>query len=160
MGKRFCCDLETDGLLDTVSTIYIVGFLDLDTGEYYAATDDDDITEALMLLADADLLVTYNGNNYDLKVIELLTHGLLKFDRSKHVDLYEYSKELFPNLPRHRLKDWGELLGYPKIDYTGGFDEFTPEMLPYCERDVRLTAALYEFFCEYLEQLIENKEAA
>lgn len=38
----------------------------------------------------------------------------------------------------HSLANWGNILGDRKIDY-GDFSSYTPEMIPYCEQDCRLT---------------------
>lgn len=47
-----------------------------------------------------------------------------------------------PNIGGHGLEAWGERLGYAKGEHVD-FSEYTPEMLRYCQRDVRLTALLY-----------------
>lgn len=151
MGERLVFDLECDNLLDKVSQIWIVGIYDLDKHEYTAYTGDD-IIDGLQRLEAADKIYTYNGDAYDLTVIEKLTGGLIKFDRTKHLDLCLLSRALFKSvMPSHKLKDWGEILDFPKMDYTGGFDEWNDEMLPYCEIDVRLTVEVLKYFQSILQ---------
>jgi DNA polymerase III alpha subunit (gram-positive type) len=143
VGEILVGDLETDGF--DPSQIWVVGILNLETDEYKSYTGDD-IAEGLCRLADADLVVGHNFKKYDAAVIEKLSHGVIKIDHDKIDDTWELSRELFPELPNHKLETWGEILGSPKIKYNKGFAKFHPEMLPYCEQDVRLNADVYRTF--------------
>tara|TARA_R100000541_G_scaffold33748_1_gene42359 strand:- start:518 stop:2119 length:1602 start_codon:yes stop_codon:yes gene_type:complete len=44
----------------------------------------------------------------------------------------------------HSLRAWGERLGKYKDDYQGGWEEYSQEMLSYCQQDVRVTKNLYQ----------------
>jgi len=77
-------DLETDGLLLEVTKVHMAILTDLETGDTYGYTDapgaimgatqapSGSIQDALDILSDADLLVSFNGWNFDLPVIEKL----------------------------------------------------------------------------------------
>lgn len=142
-------DIEANGLKP--SRIWMVGVLDFHTDEFTAYVGEDEIPYGLMRLAEADLVVGHYFKGYDAPVIERLTEGLITFDRNKIDDTVEISRALFPELSDHKLGTWGELLGYPKLDFTN-FDTFDPAMIPYCERDCRLNGALYRFFLSQIEE--------
>lgn len=44
----------------------------------------------------------------------------------------------------HGVESWGKRLGVEKIDYQGGWEEFTPDMLYYCFRDVEVNVLIWE----------------
>lgn len=52
------------------------------------------------------------------------------------LDTLVLSRALWPERPwGHSLRAWGEHLGEPKGDFTD-FEEYSDEMLNYCEQDV------------------------
>lgn len=134
-------DIETDSL--TPSVIHCVGILDWETDTYSAFTGDD-IAAALVRLSQADVLVGHWASEFDCPVIENLTDGLIRFDYSRLVDTVKLSRSHFPGLANHKLATWGELLGFPKLEHSD-FETCSPTMLVYLERDVRLTAMLFDF---------------
>ncbi|RYD68253.1 MAG: hypothetical protein EOP83_01170 [Verrucomicrobiaceae bacterium] len=151
-------DLETDGLKP--KKIHMVGIMDFDTKEYTSYIGEDEVPVGLMRLAEADRVVGHNLRSFDAKVIKDLTEGLIVIPDDKIDDTLEIGRMLFPQLENHKLKTYGEILGFPKFEYEGGWGEFTPEMAPYCQRDVELTAALYEFFLTQLAAICETEEEA
>lgn len=143
-------DIETNGLHPNI--IWAVGIVDYDTDEYTAYVGEDEVPLGLMRLAEADLVVGHYFRGFDAPQIERLTEGLIKFRPDQIDDTVEISRALFPELKSHKLREWGEILGYPKLE-SPSFDEFTPELLPYLERDVRLNKALYQFFLDHIASL-------
>ncbi len=153
MAGVLIADLETNGLLyetdraPKATTIWMVGLLDFDTEEfeYYSGYEDDDprsVMAGLMKMAEADLLIGHNLLGYDIPLIEQFTNRLLTFDRARIIDTLLMSRRLV-NMPRHRLYDWGDMLGYPKFPQPD-FATFSPEMIPYCERDCRLNKVVFQ----------------
>jgi len=55
----------------------------------------------------------------------------------------------------HSLRSWGERLGNYKDDYQGGWEEYSHEMLEYCQQDVRVTKDLYNKLKDLDGQAIE-----
>lgn len=155
MGEIVVADIETDSLRP--KQIYMLGILNLETDEYTAYIGDDEVPVGLMRLAEAERVIGHNFKGYDAPTIEKLTDGLIVIPKDRIDDTLEISRELFPDLVNHKLATWGEILGYPKLEMKI-FERFTPEMIPYCERDVRLNAKVYRFFIEHLEAL-EREEA-
>jgi hypothetical protein len=142
-------DIETNGFEPSI--IWVVGVMDAETNEYTSYVGTDQVCEGLARLADADIVIGHNFKGYDAKYITKLTDGLIEFDQSRIVDTCELSRILFPHLVNHKLETWGEILGFPKIKYTEGFTRFHPKMVPYCEQDVRLNKALYDFLLREME---------
>jgi hypothetical protein len=144
MSSVLIGDIETNAIYQP-SRIWMVGVLDFYTDEFTAYVGDDEVPLGLMRLAEADLVCGHNFRAYDAKEITRMTEGLITLEDDRIIDTLEIGRSLFPDLVNHKLKTWGEIFGYPKIDYDKGFDAFHPDMVPYCERDCRLTKAVYEF---------------
>src|SRR3546814_9127773 len=68
-GRRFVWDLETDGLLNTVTRVHCAVAIDIDTDEILDFKPDE-IGEFLKLYQDAALLIGHNIIGYDCAVIE------------------------------------------------------------------------------------------
>lgn len=163
--SRFVFDIETDGLLDTVSKIHCIVLHDLDTGAVITCRSDNymSIPFALMTLQSAEEIIGHNIMNYDLPVLEKL-YGFktnatitdtLVLSRLVHPDTKDL--DFKKGLPRkligsHSLDAWGHRLGFHKGDYAKemkakGLDpwaELNDDMVAYCENDVALNVKLYE----------------
>lgn len=80
----------------------------------------------------------FHNSSFDVGV--LYNHGICTPDFE---DTMLMSYILYPQRPNgHSLKEWGEVLGYPKLEHKD-FSEYTEEMGEYCKRDVDLTLKLY-----------------
>ncbi len=122
--------------------------------QYRDVHDDDFYTTLAEVLDSADLLITFNGDKFDMPHVrrELLLAGCKPPKPCASVDLYKVVRKEF-NFASNRL-DFvaGEVLGERKLD-TGGFDlwkEFVngcPKaqrlMERYNKRDVDVTWKLY-----------------
>lgn len=164
-------DIETDGLLDTVSKIHCLVIKDKSSGKNYRYSPSQ-IREGLEHLSTFDLTVFHNGVAYDYAVIEML-HNDIKLPNM--IDTLLMSRLIYPDIKdkdfrtrdknkdyalpmkmygRHSLESWGYRLGVLKGEYgkSATWDKYTPEMLDYCEQDVEVTDALYE----HLKAMIED----
>jgi DNA polymerase-1 len=85
---RLYWDLETNGLLDTVTTIHSLHMKDMDTGHKYSCHDQDwkhptpgiislSLVDGLSLLAQAELRVGHNTIKYDVEVLKKLFPSLI-----------------------------------------------------------------------------------
>ena len=73
-------DLETDGLLDTLTKIHCLCIYDLDAKETYTFNDQgnkDPIVRGVEMLADADCIIGHNILHFDIPVINVFIHGSL-----------------------------------------------------------------------------------
>ena len=162
-------DLETDGLLDTVSRITCIGLSTRngstwsDPVTYHSET----LEEGLHHVLNADVVIGHNILEFDLPVIQKL-YG--KAPRAHTIlDTILLSRLVFPDITerdfawlaerreqpqgkewigRHSLEAWGHRLGLLKGDYGKDPEAWkrgvTPELLTYCQQDVRITCALID----------------
>ena len=161
---RVAADIETDGLLDTVTTITSLCWVDLDTGEEVTYRPDN-IEAGLRRLAEADELVMHNGVSYDVPVIRKLhpwwspprLTDTLVLSRLAYPDLRDRDFARFgPSALRakggpkvfngsHSLAAHGVRLGFHKSSYEGEWtDGWTPELEEYCLQDCRVTVKLHQ----------------
>ena len=138
-------DLETDGFKP--HNIWVVGVLDYATDEFTAYTGEN-VAEGLMRLAEADLVIGHNFSDYDAAVIEKLTDGMIVIDPAKIVDTLTLGRRVLPEMKCQKLEEWGEILGWPKIKFDEGFDQFRQSMVPYCQRDCEVTKRVFDFLME------------
>lgn len=159
-------DIETDGFLDSVTTIHCLVIKNTETGNVIAAHDPVGIKEMLEELMTArDTIAGHNVIKYDIPVIQKL-YSWFQVDQSKVYDTLVVSRLIYSDLRErdganvekgllptklwasHSLKAWGYRLGILKGEFKeqngeDAFKVFTPEMLEYCIQDVNVTEALY-----------------
>lgn len=159
-------DLEGNGLLEAITKLHCLAFVDLITGKRYKFTPDK-VEQGLRLLMEADLLIGHNVIKYDIPAIQKLFPWFV-IERTKVIDTLVLSRLLFADIGdrdrdkwrgdknglqspletklygSHSLKAWGQRLGFPKGDYDGGFEEFCDEMLVYNVQDVEVTIRLWQ----------------
>ncbi len=154
-------DIETNGLLDTVTKVHLLVYRNLTTGDLTVADSHETILMALEDLKDKKI-IGHNILGFDLIVLRDLYQFSVPIDQV--VDTLILSRLLYPSIREedsvikkmevklwgsHSLKAWGERLGSFKGTYNqqeNAFDKLTPEMRDYCINDVHLTESLYEYF--------------
>jgi len=174
--KSFIFDLETNGLLDTVTTIHSLVLLNINDGTIISCADQEGyipINDGIKILNSADLLIGHNVIKYDIPVLEKLLpksfklkHTCLVFDTlvasrlwAPELDPFDYSRwaHIEPKYKgRHSLAAWGERLNTKKIAFTEEtkketdvedvWEKWTVSMQKYCEQDTVVTHKLYEYF--------------
>ena len=166
---RLAFDIETDGLLRTISTIHCIVARDLDTDEEYR-WDNGTIKDGLKFLLTADELWGHNIQGYDYEAIKELfpkwdfkgkTYDTLILSRLFFTDILDRDFRSRPaNMPanlygRHSLEAWGHRLGQHKSEFgkslAGDWSTYTPEMLEYCAQDVVVSCAVAKMFEPKLE---------
>jgi len=177
---RYCAfDLETNGLLHDLSKIHMCILTDLETGETNGYTDTPEkvqgatqepsgtIQDALDILSQADLLVTFNGWGFDMLVLEklypewsymgyhldLMIHGatIRPYDKLKRFDASLIKQGKMPRhmLGRESLEAWAiRAGGEQKGEYNGPWDTLTPEMWDYGLQDGPTTASVYHWMMQ------------
>lgn len=159
--RRYVFDIETNGLLDTLTTIHCLVLLNADTGQMHSFGPSE-IPEGLRLLEEAHELIGHNVIAFDLPaitkvypsfttaakvtdtlVLARLIYSDLKSDKQDGVRLAtgQIAKEAYGS---HSLNAWGQRIGLHKMQHDTGWDVWSPEMQAYCEHDTRVTLALWK----------------
>jgi DNA polymerase I-like protein with 3'-5' exonuclease and polymerase domains len=164
---RYIFDIETDGLLDTVSKVHSLVLKDADTGATISCANNQNlfptIESGIDTLKNADEIIGHNIICFDLPVLErlygftpackvtdtLVLSRLLWAD-IKNMDMETWKKNpgKFPGklIGSHSLKAWGYRLGILKDTFgeTTDWAEWSEEMQEYCEQDTAVTLALFK----------------
>ena len=164
---RYVFDIETDGLLDTVSKVHCLILKDIDTNEIISYVDNWE--EGVKRLEDAELIIGHNVIKYDIPVLKKLTtfnpKGLVRdtlvCTRLIWADIKQgdFTRTNFPTklIGSHSLRAWGHRIGNYKDDYDGGWETFSQEMWDYCIQDCNVTHTLWNKITEknYSQQALE-----
>jgi hypothetical protein len=141
MTKIATFDLETDGLLDEVETVWCGVVMDHATGDS-SEYGPNDIMELIHHLDSYDVLIGHNSIAFDFPVLRKLYgweyHG-------KKVDTLLMSRTQRPNRksPKestsgpHSVESWGIRLGGRKIQ-NEVWDHYHPKILERCKQDVHI----------------------
>lgn len=157
--KTAVVDIETNGFRDLATKIHCIVYKDLETGSMEQWFDGcgSSLEDFILTLSKYDRLVFHNGINFDVPVIRRLT-GLNDFAHYPQVyDTVVASRLAYPDRAGgHSLKAWGKRLKFYKGDFAEDaaedvWDTFTPEMLEYCQQDVRVTEMVYHAVQEELK---------
>lgn len=163
-------DVETDGLLRTVSKVHCLVTYDTETNLLTAYNNQGNcpsIVDGLIHLSKAKHLIGHNIIGYDLPALrKIYPHFKLE---GKPYDTLILSRLFYPNLyavddkrkwkgmptniyGRHSLKAWGYRLKENKGDFgeTTDWASWTQDMQDYCLQDVKVTMKLCEHFRTYL----------
>jgi DNA polymerase I len=169
--KRYLYDIETDGLLDTVTTTWCIVIQDLDSRVVWTYRPDE-IQQALVKLDEADYLSGHNIIAYDNRVLkklynwaprpEVIIFDTLAACRTIWPHISECDVTFRAQLKRkgytmpsylftgpHSLKSWSFRIsgGDPsrsKFHYDD-WTHFTEEMLVYCIQDVAVNCDLWDY---------------
>ena len=163
-------DIETDGLLENVSTIHCLVIHDTDTGQtipYNSQGNQEPLSRGVQRLEDSDIIAGHNIINYDLPVIHKVypwftepscVIDTLILSRIFHADMMKLDKKHnWKSMPlqlygRHSLESYGHRLNEHKGTFGTSTDwkEWSQEMEDYCIQDVTLTTRLWQHFLPYL----------
>ena len=156
---KYILDIETDNLLDDVTTVHCVVLRNIDSSEVHTFHGET-VKDCLTLMENAVQLIGHNLISYDLPVLKKLWSWEYKGDV---LDTLVCSRTIWPHLMQidaqnrgvpqkfwgsHSLKAWGYRLGELKGEYSeandGAWEAFSPEMLDYCIQDTKVTEVLLD----------------
>lgn len=165
-------DIETDNFLDKCTVIHCIVAEDYETGKMYSFGPDE-IKKGLKFIQEATTLIGHNIIDFDIRAIKKLypkwateaylydtliaakyafpdikerDFGRLRNAIRKPVKMRTAEDKLqLRNIGKHSLESYGLRLGLQKGTFGKevGFDTFTPEMLEYCQQDVKVNTKLY-----------------
>jgi len=156
--SKYIIDLEADGLLDTITKVFVVVIKNISSGERWVLKTEGEIREGLAHIQDQHL-IGHNLLGYDLQVLKRFFG--FEVDISQVIDTLVLSRLIYPDMRArdarskcmatrywgsHSLEAWGYRLQKLKGDYGNGIDAFTEltqEMIDYCIQDVEVTEELY-----------------
>lgn len=150
-------DIETNGLaINEESVIHCIVAMDVDTEQIYTFTPAE-ISEGVALLNQADTLIGHNIVGFDNPFIAYLYPSFAPKVSLDTMIVGQMIHPDFKNLPKglrnHRLVSWGEFVGgEQKMDYTGGFEAFSEEMLTYCIQDVKTNLDIYNHQLSFIRE--------
>ena len=141
---RCIWDIETDGLKPTV--IWCLCAIK-DDKMYTLEMPTKEMVEELF--SDVTEHVGHNLINYDIPVVEKLLDVSIN---GQIIDTLVMSRLYNPQLDGgHSLDAWGQRLKFPKGDYHD-WSALTPEMVVYCQQDVRVTERVLEVLLKELNE--------
>jgi DNA polymerase-1 len=140
---RLLFDIEANGLLDSITKIWMLVAVNIDTKEehiycnYFKGAKP--LNEFKELLDNATELYGHFILGYDLPAIKKIT-GWVPKKTTKVYDTLLMSQTLnykrFES-GRHRLEDWGVFFKYPKVEHEE-WDKYSDDMMHRCREDVVL----------------------
>lgn len=143
--SRFIFDIESDALLDKITTVWIIYFLDIDTKvlTYYLPYQGDMRWKKVM--DEATLLIGHNVRGFDFPALEKVHNYKLPRSVSVHDTLImsivlDYMRFGHKG---HSLEVWGEHLGHPKVEHED-WSQYSEEMRIRCIGDVKLNFKVYD----------------
>ena len=153
-------DIETNGLVDTVDTIWLVVTKNIDTNEVITFSDYDvdskPLNELVPFLNKATVLIGHNIIGYD----NVVMHKLLNWvppTSIKMIDTMIISQmNNFRREGKHSLKNFGLILNDAKGE-SPDFLKYSPEMKTYAIQDVNLNHKVYKYVINEAQQLIANR---
>jgi DNA polymerase-1 len=157
--SRYILDIETDNLLDKVTTIHCVVLREVGHLTSALTYYRDNLKNCIERIELADEIIGHNVLAYDLPVLEKLWG--FKYE-GKVTDTLVCSRTIWPNLGEidqsqkklnqklwgsHSLKAWGYRLNEHKGEFNDGnpdsFKTFSMDMLHYCVQDTLVTDKLF-----------------
>ncbi len=154
-------DLESDGLLVTITKIWVLVTHDLDTAEVRRFSDFDSnlepLSKGLDYLYNAEMIIGHNIIGYDLLAFRKVL-GWIPRPETKVVDTMLLSQVLDYNRfnGKHSLAVWGEYLGHPKPEHED-WSQYSDEMLHRCTEDVGINVKVYRHLMRELKVMSEKK---
>lgn len=143
-------DIETDGLLETVTLIHCLSYKIVENGEEISKGSLTDYNEIIDFITNQETLVGHNITRYDIPVME----KILEINVSARlIDTLALSWYLYPLRLKHGLELWGDELGVAKPVITDWQNLAIGDYIHRCESDVEINTLLYSQQLSYLLNL-------
>ena len=150
---RIVMDIETDGLLENVTKIHCLSYLNIDTegNDVITLLDYEEMKE--LLLQDNLEICGHNIIRYDIPVLEKILN--IKIN-AKLIDTLGLSWYLYPSEIKHGLEQWGEKLGVEKPKIEDWSNLRLKDYIHRCESDVEINKLLFLKQLNYLAILYSS----
>jgi len=152
-------DIETNGLIDTVSNIWIAVTKNIETNELVTFSDYDPnsrpLNELIPYLDKCEVIIGHNIIGYDNVVLHKLLNW--KPNNIKFIDTMLLSQmNNYRREGKHSLGNFGKILGDAKGDFKE-FDKYSEAMKTYAIQDVNLNHKVYNYVVKEAHELITNR---
>ena len=139
--KQIVFDIEANGL--TPDKVWCIVACDIQSGEFTTWSGDDLLCFKDWIKEQGELeVIGHNIIGYDIPVLEQLLD--VDFSKCKVTDTLVMSRLAEPSRQGgHSLENWGQLLNQPKGEHSD-WDNFSQDMVEYCEQDVRVNELVYQ----------------
>ena len=129
---RYVVDIESDGLLDTITKIHCLCWKNIDTNERGSIIG----YELMILFLQQDNLTIIGHNFIRFDAVALKMILQISLHHIRLIDTLGISWYLYPDRIRHGLDEWGEDLGIqkPPIDNWKGITIEEQQILDYYEQ--------------------------
>lgn len=160
----YILDIETDGLMDTVTKIHCAVIRCVETNEVYVY-DAKNLSKLPEFLDTLPELSCHNGIGFDLKVLKKFLNYTYK---GVYRDTLSMSRILWPDMlpvsyidekgkmrsikAPHSIESWGIRFDIKKPEHED-WSVYTPEMLHRCIEDTKIQAKLYQHIKTHQEKL-------
>lgn len=145
-------DIETDGLLDSVTKIHCLSYSTFKNGKKIKEGTITDYNEIRDFCKSQECLVGHNIVRYDIPVLEFILG--IKIE-ARLIDTLALSWYLYPMRAKHNLESWGDDLGVIKPYISDWSNLKVEDYIHRCESDVQINSLLYEKLLSYLNILYE-----
>lgn len=157
-------DIETDGLIYDVNTIWCASFYSSETEKLISFTPDTDgifnisnLGDFLQSRRNKHTWICHNMLKFDREVFKLLLGVELPLENCQ--DTFIWSTMLYPDIPipkggkgKHGLESWGIRFGIPKPKHED-WTQYSPEMLHRNIEDVKINSHLWLKIKEKLDHV-------
>jgi len=164
--RMLVIDIETDGLLNKMTTVHCAVAKDIKTGVIYEYGPNQ--IEHFVRALEDNIVIGHNIINFDIPALwqwcewnDSKFIGEMYMQVQSEIDTLVMSRLLNPDRERpeglpqkvgpHSLEAWGMRLGFPKGDCES-FAEYSEDMLEYCKRDVEVTHEVYKALCKEMSR--------
>ena len=164
--RMLVIDIETDNLLNRMTTVHCAVAKDIKTGVIYEYGPDQ--IEYFVRALEDNIVIGHNIINFDIPALwqwcewnDSKFIGEMYMQVQSEIDTLVMSRLLNPDRERpeglpqkvgpHSLQAWGMRLGFPKGDCES-FAEYSEDMLEYCKRDVEVTHEVYKALCKEMSR--------
>ena len=144
-------DIEADGLLDTVSTLWVFVGKELFSDSVVEYIGIKEIKkEVPKYLSNYKSIIGHNLLGYDIELLK----RFLEYKEGTHiyVDTLVLSNLLYPDrVGGHSIEAWAERFGEKKVEQES-WDVFDPNMVARCHKDVEICERVYKRVMWEMEQ--------
>lgn len=157
LDKVFVADIETDGLLDTLTKVHVFSFgIKDENGEWYVQSTDKKEVIIRAFSNPDNTFVIHNGLRFDKPAIEKV-YGIKV--KAKIIDSLSLAWWLFPKgIIKYGLEAFGEKYGVEKPPITD-WKNLTYEEYSYrCSEDVKINVKLWEELLYKARKFYSDKE--